>query len=174
MSDYRRARMAGGVYFFTHVTLGRRPILTQEPSLRALRSAFEAARKVKPFMIDAIVILPDHLHCILVLPAGDVDFAGRWKAIKARYSRLMPRDLESPARRARERGFWQRRYWEHRIRDDDDWNRHRDYIHYNPVKHRLTIAAKEWPHSSFHRYVAQGHYPMNWGGRGADEGEFGE
>ena len=174
MSDYRRARSPGGAYFFTHVTLHRRPILTQASALDALRSAIEAARKTKPFVIDAIVVLPDHLHCILVLPTGDADFAGRWKAIKARFSRLMPQELESPTRRDRERGFWQRRYWEHLIRDDEDWNRHRDYIHYNPVKHGLAAAAIDWPHSSFHRYVAQGLYSREWGEIKESGQDFGE
>jgi putative transposase len=118
-------------------------------------------------MLDAVVLLPDHLHCIWTLPAGDDDFSGRWRRIKASVSRAVGQQIEAeptPSRRRKgERGLWQRRYWEHVIRDEADFAAHLDYIHFNPAKHGLVERAADWPWSSLHRYVAEGTYPPDWG-----------
>ncbi len=114
-------------------------------------------------MLDAIVVLPDHLHAVMTMPQDDADFSGRWRRIKALFARSLG---VSP---------WQSRFWEHTIRDEGDFARHVDYIHYNPVKHGLVPAVVEWPHSSFHRYVRAGILSADWGGStAADEGQFGE
>jgi putative transposase len=117
-----------------------------------------------PFTIDAMVVLPEHLHCLWQMPPGDDDFPNRWRLIKARFSRCVGHDerISSSRQRKGERGIWQRRYWEHAIRDERDYQRHVDYIHYNPVKHGHAGAPHEWPHSSFMRWVERGMYPANW------------
>jgi putative transposase len=169
MPDYIRARVEGGTYFFTGVTYERQRFLTWEVSRSALRQAITAARKNHPFQVEAWVLLPDHFHCIWTLPAGDADYSTRWNIIKAGFSSRMKETLQRPERlsasrtRRRELGIWQRRFWEHLIRDDEDWRRHMDYVHYNPVKHGLARQAADWPYSSFHRLVASGHYPRDWG-----------
>lgn len=165
---YRRVRTAGASYFFTVVTWRRRPILCR-PSVRAaLRVAIREEIRVRPFRLDAIVVLPDHLHCVWTLPPGDSDFPERWRRIKAAVSRAVGHEIEAPpsvSRQAKgERGLWQRRYWEHLICDEADFAAHVDYSHYNPVKHGLAKTAAEWPWSSFRRYVAEGAYPSDWGG----------
>jgi len=175
MTQYRRNWSAGGTYFFTVVTAIRRAGLLVE-HIDDLRDAFRISRAEHPFEIDAIVILPDHLHAIWTLPPGDVDYALRWKKIKARFSRQIPKNESRSASRTTkgERGVWQRRYWEHTIRDDKDFQTHFDYIHFNPVKHGYVTTAREWPHSSFKQYAAKNIYPLNWGGACDFDGEFGE
>jgi putative transposase len=169
MSHYIRARVEGGTYFFTGVTHERRRFLTSAPSRSGLRRAIAPARKNHPFHIDAWVLLPDHFHCIWTLPAGDADYSTRWNIIKAGFSSRMKETLQrsetlSASRtRRRELGIWQRRFWEHVIRDDEDLRRHLDYVHYNPVKHGLAKQVGDWPYSSFHRLVATGRYPCDWG-----------
>jgi putative transposase len=114
------------------------------------------------------VVLPDHLHCIWMLPDGDSDFSVRWRLVKSAFTRAKPmseaKAVSDSRFRKKERGFWQRRFWEHMIRDEEDLNRHRDYIHYNPVKHGLAATPNEWTHSSFKMFVRQGLYPSDWGG----------
>jgi putative transposase len=127
--------------------------------------------------VDAIVVLPDHLHAIWTLPEGDADFAVRWRLIKSAFSRGMPHGERISVSRAakNERGFWQRRYWEHTLRDERDLARHMDYIHFNPVKHGLVARVRDWPYSSFHRMVKLGIYPADWGGDAGElKGPFGE
>lgn len=175
MSNYRRAKLGGASYFFTLIAYRRRPILCDDIVRHALRDAVQATRREHPFSIDACVLLPDHLHCIWTLPPNDADFPLRWSKIKRRTSlacRETHRDdrLSTPSKRKhRESTLWQRRYWEHLIRDDDDFSRHMDYIHYNPVKHGLAETAGDWPHSTFQRLVADGTYPENWAGLPANE-----
>ncbi|OGA06090.1 MAG: transposase [Betaproteobacteria bacterium RIFCSPLOWO2_02_64_14] len=163
MPRYIRAFVPGGTFFFTVAILERRRRLLTE-HIDALRAAFAAARSRKIFTMNAIVVLPDHLHCIWTLPAGDADFSSRWHAIKARFARAIPvGERLSPRRQKKgERGIWQRRFWEHVIRDERDFERHADYIHFNPVKHGLVPTVGEWPYSSFHRYVRRGLYPADW------------
>jgi putative transposase len=159
MSTYRRLFVPGGTYFFTVVTWRRRPLLAGEEPVKILREAFSRVKAERPFTIDAAVILPEHLHCILRLPPGDADFPGRWREIKKRFSARV--DARTNARG--ERCVWQRRYYEHLLRDEKDWRRHMDYVHYNPVKHGLVQQVADWPWSSFRRAVTQGLYPENWG-----------
>ncbi|WP_322517800.1 transposase [Rhodopseudomonas palustris] len=176
MTNYRRNAIAGGRFFFT-VNLAERRLRLLTDHIDLLRGAFRHTRQHHPFGIDAIVILPDHLHAVWTLPDGDRDFAMRWRLIKATFSRGLPageRISESRARKA-ERGIWQRRYWEHTLRDDDDVARHIDYIHYNPVKHGHVARVADWPHSSFHRMVGCGVYPIDWAGdMDAPSDAFGE
>ena len=164
MSRYRRIRVEGGAFFFT-VTLADRSKDTLVAQVNHLRRAYRDVRRAHPFETIAICILPDHLHAIWQLPAGDTDYAMRWSLIKGGFSRALPAMPRTASQQAkREKGIWQRRYWEHMIRDDDDMARHADYIHFNPVKHGLVTRVRDWPHSSFHRYVADGLLPADWGG----------
>jgi putative transposase len=163
MPRYIRAFVPGGTFFFTLAILERRRgLLTKNIDL--LRRSFSEERARRPFQIDAIVVMPDHLHCIWTLPPDDADFSSRWQAIKASFSRGVPfSEHLSERRQAKgERGVWQRRFWEHVIRDERDFERHVDYIHYNPVKHGYTRSPGEWPHSSFSRYVDAGIYATDW------------
>ncbi|MEK9149534.1 MAG: transposase [Candidatus Desantisbacteria bacterium] len=166
MSNYRRLYREGGIYFFTVVTYKRRRILIEEDNINLLRCAFKEAIKQHPFEIKAIVVLPDHLHCVWTLPLNDLDFSVRWKKVKTIFSRdykgSLPEKSESMLDK-QEKGVWQRRFWEHCIRDQDDYKRHLDYIHYNPVKHGLVSKAIDWPYGSFKQYVAQGIYSADWG-----------
>lgn len=127
-------------------------------------------RGTRPFTVDAWVLLPDHMHCIWTLPEGDGDYSTRWAEIKRFVSSAARGTLHDPSlltNAGKSRGestIWQRRFWEHRIRDQSDFERHVDYIHFNPVKHRYVKTVSEWPHSTFHRYVREGLYPQDWGG----------
>jgi len=169
MPDYRRHRVPGGSYFFT-VNLRDRHSHLLVNEIDSLRSAVRAARARHPFHIDAWVVLPDHMHCMWTLPPGDMDFPLRWQAIKAAFSRCVPpaEDRRASLIRKRETGIWQRRYWEHAIRDERDFAAHIDYIHFNPVKHGLSAHAADWPFSSFRRCVALGMYPSDWVSSGCE------
>jgi len=161
---YRRARQSGGTFFFTVVTADRRPFLCEHDHPTRLRAAIEKVRAARPFAIDALVMLPDHLHCIWTLPGDDADFSTRWMLIKGEFSRgFHAPDARSPGRPARrERAVWQSRFWEHCIRDEDDLSRHVDYVHFNPVKHGYVPRAEDWAFSSIHRYVRIGVYSAGW------------
>ena len=139
MSQYVRAHQAGGTYFFTVVTHGRRPLLTDTTVVTRLRLAFRRVMAQRPFVIDAMVVLPDHLHCLWRLPPDDTDFPERWRQIK----HFVSIGVEMDKNRRGEKALWQRRYWEHLIRDDEDWRRHCDYIHYNPVKYSYIKNVKD-------------------------------
>ena len=175
MPDYRRNRVPGGTYFFTVNLLDRRSDLLVT-HIDALKDAVRQVRLRNPFFIDAWVVLPEHMHCLWTLPKGDCDFPGRWRAIKTTFSKsLLVGEPRSPVMTRRgERGIWQRRYWEHTIRDDHDFAVHFDYTHFNPVKHGLVEHPGDWPHSSFHRCVANGLYPAGWLGGGSEPPEAGE
>ena len=162
---YRRAWVPGGTYFFTATLADRSQALLTE-HIDALRHAVREVRAHHPFEILAMVVLPEHLHCIWQLPAGDQDYPTRWALLKPAFSRqLAPTESITLSRHLkRERGIWQRRYWEHCIRDADDLQRHTDYIHYNPVKHGHVERPADWPYSSIHRYVRQGLLPADWAG----------
>ncbi len=180
MPNYRRYRVPGGCYFFTVNLLERFPndILTRHVDL--LRNVVRDVRQRWPFVIDGRVVMPDHLHCIWTLPAGDSDFTNRWRLIKAGFARQLPKiERRSRIRTMRgERGVWQRRFWEHAIRDEQDYRSHMDYLHYNPVKHGYVQTVMDWPYSSFARCAERGLYPRVgeeptrmvdwWRGRGAD------
>jgi len=159
MSEYRRVFQPGGCYFFTVVTHERRSWLTEEKALNRLGQAFRRAMESRPFVMDAVVVLPDHLHCIWQLPEGDHDFPERWRQIK----RFVSIGLKSPINERKEKTLWQRRYWEHLLRDEEDWRHHMDYIHYNPVKHGYSRRPADWPYSSFKQAMARGRYEASWG-----------
>ena len=165
MPNYRRAWQPGGTYFFTVALLQRHgnDLLTRHVEL--LRECVRAVRERHPFHIHAWVVLPDHLHCVIELPPDDADFATRWRLIKMGFSKALPRGEDrSPARvRRGERGIWQRRFWEHLIRDEADFRAHLDYVHINPVKHGLVERVDDWPYSTFHGLVAKGVYARDWG-----------
>jgi len=177
VTNYRRNFIPGGSYFFTVNLADRRSRLLTE-NIGLLRSAFRYARERHAFTIDAIVVLPGHLHTIWSLPEGDCDFALRWRLIKSAFSReLPPGEHVSESRAAKgERGIWQRRYWEHTLRDERDLERHIDYIHFNPVKHGHVTEVGDWPYTSFHRMVRLGICPEDWAGNVVEEGgtSFGE
>lgn len=176
MVMYRRNIIPGARYFFTVTLLDRTSQLLVE-RVADLRDAFRAVRAQRPFTIDAVVILPDHLHCVWTLPDGDGDYALRWREIKSWFSRRVPDGERRSMGRINkgERGIWQRRYWEHTLRDEPDVERHIDYIHYNPVKHGHVPRVADWPFSSFHRFVRRGIYSPDWGGGDTCmEEDFGE
>ena len=165
MTSYRRNFVPGGSFFFT-VNLAERRLRLLTEHIDQLRTAFRVVRMSHPFKIEAMVVLPDHIHAIWSLPEGDKDFATRWRLIKSAFSRALPKgERISKSRRSKgERGIWQRRFWEHMIRDENDFQRHVDYIHINPVKHGHAQAVRDWPHSSFRAYVRRGVYPADWAG----------
>jgi putative transposase len=154
VADYRRNYLAGGTYFFT-VNLADRSRFLLVERIDELRTAVRDVRARRPFRIDAWVVLPDHMHCIWTLPEGDADYAGRWRAIKTKFSYSL-----------RNMGYlgkiWQPRYWEHTIRDERDYAVHIDYVHLNPYKHGHVARVLDWPYSSFHRFVKAGVYPVDW------------
>lgn len=169
MPRYLRPKSAGGTFFFTVVTFDRRKILTLDISRQFLSNAITEVQTQFPFSIEAWVLLPDHLHAIWTLPDGDTDYSKRWGLIKAKFSKkgkafFHVEPTANPSRiKRRETTIWQRRFWEHGIRDEQDLQNHLDYIHYNPVTHGLVNSVRDWPYSSFHRYVREGFYPEHWG-----------
>jgi putative transposase len=176
MTNYRRNFVAGASFFFTVNLADRRQRLLVE-RVDLLRGAFRDVRQRHPFTIEAIVVLPEHLHAIWTLPDGDADFALRWRQIKSAFARQVPTGERVTSSRAEkgERGIWQRRYWEHTLRDEQDFARHADYIHFNPVKHGHVKRVKDWPYSSFHLMVRLGIYPEDWAGDQANSDRgFGE
>jgi putative transposase len=175
MVRYRRNFVAGGTFFFT-VTLVNRTARTLTEHIGALRTAVKQMRRSRSFDMDAIVVLQDHLHMIMTLPEGAADYPNRWRLIKRRFTDAVSKSGTPVARhRNGELALWQRRFWEHTIRDEKDFERHVDYIHFNPVKHGLVSRVRDWPYSSFHRYVRQGVLPEDWAGNVSEiRGRFGE
>jgi len=172
MPNCRRLKTPGGTYFFAVVTHKRKRILCEVFARQALRAAIEEAGTRYPFRVEAWVLLPDHLHCIRSLPEGDADYSRRWGMIKAGFTKreqkagliVAAEDPEAASRIRHGDAFvWQRRFWEHQIRGQDDFNRHCDYIHYNPVKHGLVDDPKEWEYSTVHKFIRNGFYEENWG-----------
>jgi putative transposase len=160
---FRRNRVPGASYFFT-VTLRDRSSDLLVRHIDALRNAFRSVRDERPFEMDAVVVLPEHLHAIWTLPIDDDDYSTRWRLIKARFTGDVIASGVTPQRLSKgEYDLWQRRFWEHTLRDEEDVARHMDYIHLNPVKHGLVDRAADWPHSSFHRFVKRGVYQSDWG-----------
>ena len=164
MPNYRGAFVPSGIYFFTVNLLERwgNDLLVRQISV--LREAVRATKQLRPFIIHAWVVLPEHLHCIIELPTNDHNFSLRWRLIKHHFSAAITKnEYRSNVRQhRRERGIWQRRFWEHVIRDEADYRAHMDYVHYNPVKHGLVERVKDWPYSTFHRCVQLGLYPLDW------------
>jgi putative transposase len=168
MPFYRRLFRPGGTFFLTLVTENRAPILCDDPSRKILHDAITTAAKRRPFSLDAIVLLPDHFHMLITLPENDSDFSTRISAIKAQFTHhfLASGGQEQPREQSRihkrRRGIWQRWFWEHLIRTQDDLDRHLDYIHYNPVKHGLASCPHAWPHSTFGKFVQNQCYSAEW------------
>ncbi|WJR76279.1 transposase [Bradyrhizobium sp. NP1] len=175
MPNYRRANVTGGLFFFTVALADRSSNLLIE-EIDRLRQSYRTIQERRPFETIAVCILPDHIHALWALPQDDRDFATRWNLIKSGFSRgvdAKPRSQSKVSKR--EKGIWQRRYWEHAIRDEADLERHVDYIHFNPVKHGHVACVADWPHSSFHRFVERGLLEADWGGDMKDiAGSFGE
>jgi len=176
MVRYRRNCIQHGTYFFTATLRDRRSMLLVE-HVEALREAVRHMLDQRPCTIDAIVVLPDHIHAIWTLPEDDADYAGRWRLLKSGFTHAMVKAGIGLSRNAKgEYNLWQRRYWEHTIRDEEDFERHVDYIHFNPVRHGLVDRAIDWPHSSLHRFVRQGLCSSDWAGTEVepDEKMYGE
>lgn len=156
--------------FFTVVTYRRQRSLCDEMVRSALFEGIKATQTTHPFTIDAWVLLPGHLHCMWTLPPDDADFDIRWAMIKRYVTKRCSPELKreewmnTSKQKRKESTLWQRRFWEHQIRNERDFERHLDYLHYNPVKHGLIEKVADWPHSTFHRYVRQGVYEINWAG----------
>ena len=155
--QYRRAFVPGATHFFTVVTARRRPLFGDAAACDLRRRAFRQVAQQRPFTVNTMVVLPDHLHCLWTLPPDDVDYPARWRLIKTWVTQ----------RHGADRPLWQPRYWEHLIRDDTDYRQHVEYIHYNPVKHGYVSRPLQWPYSSFRRYVKAGLYPEDWGSSGS-------
>lgn len=171
LMQYRRSKITGASYFFTlNLAERNRTLLVDEFDL--LRDVINRVKKQHPFILDAMVVLPEHLHTILTLPVNDMDYATRWMLIKSGFSRQLPKQEKINASRKRkgERGIWQRRYWEHLIRDENDFERHVDYIHYNPVKHGHVKMAVDWSYSTIHQYIKNGLLDKDWGNDNNDIG----
>ena len=162
--DYRRIWKPGGTYFFTVNLLQRNNNALLVEHIELLRQVVAKVKARYPFIIHAWVVLPDHIHCVIELPPHDEDFSSRWRLIKQGFSKALPiHEYRSDVRVNRgERGIWQRRYWEHLIRDEADFNAHLDYVHINPLKHGLVQRVIDWPYSTFHRYYQHGRYPADW------------
>jgi putative transposase len=166
MPNYRRALVPGASWFFTVNLLQRRNNDLLVRHVDILREAVRRVHRLHPFAINAWVVLPEHMHCVWTLPPGDADYSLRWRLIKTFFCRALPADEHRSVVRLHrgERGIWQRRYWEHLIRDDEDYRRHVDYVYVNPLKHGLVGRVRDWPYSSFHRDVRVGLYPLDWVG----------
>jgi len=168
MPNYHRS-YEGGAYFFTAVSYHRLPIFTSDAARKILRMSWVEVCQRLPFTTVAICLLPEHLHCIWTLPPEDQNYSLRWREIKRLFTRdylreVGPGEARNSSRQSKgEAAIWQRRFWEHTIRDQEDLNRHIDYIHYNPVKHGLVKRVVDWPWSSFHRFVRRGEYEIDWG-----------
>src|SRR6185312_4219843 len=163
MVNYRRLKLINSYYFFT-VTLRDRDSDFLVKHITELKESIRRVKNEFPFKIEAIVILPEHLHTIWLLPEKDVDYSERWRRIKGSFTRLLhKKGYHFKKANDGTYNLWQRRYWEHVIRDEKDLNQHIDYIHYNPVKHGLVQSVQEWPYSSYHQYVKTGKLPINWG-----------
>ena len=165
MTEYHRTYVSGATWFFTVNLAQRKGNHLLVNHLDKLRQAFRYIKRKHPYRMDAVVILPDHLHCIWTLPPGDSNYSTRWNLLKGHFSRTVDRgeQISESRQKRRERGVWQRRFWEHMVRDQRDFNRHVDYIHWNPVKHGWVKQVTDWPYSSFHEYVVRGIYDENWG-----------
>ena len=172
--EYRRTHIKGGRFFFTVVSYRREKIFTTAENIDVLRQGIRQVMQRHPFTIDAFVVLPEHLHCIWTMPQDDHDFSKRWRLIKSYFSRHCThghKEQNETRIRKKEQTIWQRRFWEHFIRDEKDFISHVEYIHYNPVRHGFVQAPKDWKYSSFHRYTDNGVYDREWGSYSAMEFE---
>jgi len=158
------------MFFLTVVTYDRQPILTSPRGRTFLRDAIGKTNEARPFDLFATVLLPDHWHLVMQLPPGDANYSMRVKQIKEEFTRLWlgaklsEVSVSEAQEKKRERGVWQPRFWEHTIRDEGDLERCVDYIHWNPRKHKIAARVRDYPWSSFHRFVEAAQYDINWGG----------
>jgi putative transposase len=179
MPQYHRYYQKGGSYFFTVVTHQRQKILLNEDIRMALRDSINEVRETMPFTVEAWVLLPDHLHCIWTLPTGDDNYSLRWLLIKRGVSKRCtsyfdPKKQSTSRKSRHESTLWQRRFWEHHVRDEQDFERCMNYVHINPVQHGYVKQVYDYPYSTFHRYVKLGTYERSWGSGVEVVGEFGE
>lgn len=168
MRQYKRLKVEGASYFFTVVTYERQNLFSDATAVALLAKAIDKIRLRHPFELEALVVLPDHLHALWQLPTNEADYSMRWRLIKECFTKAWvkqhgPTCANASRLAKREQAIWQRRYWEHLIRDDDDFSAHLDYIHLNPVHHGLVTAPREWPHSSFALWMDRGVYEPHWG-----------
>ena len=169
MSEYRRTYVPGGTFFLTLVTYHRTPLFSKPDNIARLRAALARTRTERPFDIIGAVVLPEHIHFLWTLPAGDTNYSYRISRLKTLFTRLLrgtralPINVSNSRRKHRESNVWQRRFWEHTIRDELDLKRHLDYIHYNPVKHGFVSCPHLWEYSSFRKCVERGWYSSDWG-----------
>ncbi len=169
MPNYRRAHVPGGTFFFTVVTHRRRSLFATPANRSLLGDCIRECQREWPFQINSIVRLPDHLHTRWTLPPGDTNYSSRWSVIKTTFTKKYlaaggsDLGVSKGKRIEGRRGIWQRRFWEHTIADEDDYEAHFDYIHFNPVKHGSVSCPRDWEPSSFHRWVKHGVYPPDWG-----------
>jgi len=165
---YRRTDIPGASYFFTLVTEQRQNLFIHDENIELLRESFRQIKQKRPFIIEAAVIMPDHLHCIWTLPDNDADYSTRWRLIKAWFTKHCDQKYKLPRNNARmkkqQQAIWQHRYWEYCLKDEEDFERHVDYIHYNPVKHHYVESPPQWKHSSIHRYIKEDILPRDWAG----------
>lgn len=177
MKNYRRNRQAGATSFFTLCLNNRQGSLLTD-YIDELRLAYRKTQLKMPFITEAMVILPEHIHALWTMPINDDNYPTRIRLLKSHFSRQLPQSLKQTDNKSRmnrkETGIWQRRYWEHTIRDGLDFNRHMDYIHYNPVKHGLVASAANWEFSTFSREVKKGRYAKNWAAGAFDDVDTGE
>jgi len=159
MSNYRRSFTPGACFFFTVVTHKRINYFSNKSNINLLRKAFHYVKNKHPFAIEAIVVLPDHLHTLWQLPENDSNYSLRWRLIK----HYVSSHIKTSSNHRREKQVWQRRFWEHEIRNEIDWRNHMDYIHYNPVKHGYVTLAQEWEYSSICKAMEKGWYDKSWG-----------
>ncbi len=159
MPNYRRSRTKGGTFFFTVVTHNRQAIFKNTENIRTLRQVINEVCRELPFKEIACVIMHDHMHSLWELPEGDHDFSKRWGLIKARFTKSLRCNVAGDFNQK----IWQQRFWEHEIKSTKDLNNHIDYLHYNPVKHGYVDKVSDWKYSSFHRFVNDGYYDINWG-----------
>ena len=173
MPNYIRTHTPGATYFFT-VNLQDRGARFLVDHVADLRQCVKEVRERHPFAIDAMVVLPEHLHAVWTLPQDDGDFSKRWMLVKQSFTRRLQDAGVVPQQQGKAARVWQKRFWEHQIRDDEDLRRHIEYIHFNPVKHGWVMRAREWPYSSLHRYIREGSLHPDWGISAAITGAFGE
>ncbi len=162
--NYRRSKLYGGTFFFTLVTYRRKFLFNDRNNINLLKKVIKHVKFRHPFSIDAFVLLPDHLHCIWTLPPNDTNYSMRWRLIKSNFTRIFS-SLNAKLNDENEYKLWQKRFWEHQIRGEQDFISHVEYIHYNPVKHGYVHAPAEWEYSSFHRYVQEAIYTLDWGSK---------
>jgi putative transposase len=168
MSEYRRNYIQGGTFFLTLVTYDRTPIFSNPVNIHKLRVATSTTRKEIPFEIVGAVILPEHIHFLWTLPPDDSNYSKRVGRLKVLFTQSfhgknnLPQDVSISRQKHRESNVWQRRFWEHTIRDEEDFAKHLDYIHYNPVKHGLASCPHQWEYSSFNKWCDRGIYSAGW------------